>query len=138
MSLASVRAAVAALLGTVPEVAEALPYPPEAVGPLPCAWVGGAQAAVTMGSPEVWAWRLPVTVAAAARHASLALELAATEPLVEAVTAAVRAGYTLGGTTFGLQLQQVSQDLVKVGSEDYVGLTFVFLVKEKRAVSYTG
>lgn len=137
MGVAAIRAAAAAVLDGVPALAEVLAYPPDNVGPIPCAWFNEARAVVTMGASEVWEWTLPLTVVVA-RKAVYGQELAAVEALIDDLMTAIRANYTLNGLTYGLNLVAAREGTVGIAGVDHVGFTLEFRVKEKSARTLGG
>jgi len=137
MNIAQIRTDLAAVIDAVDGIAEVSAYPPDAVNVLPAAWLGDAQADVTMSSLEVWTWSVPVTVAVA-RIGLYPEERKQVESLISAIMSRVRASFTLGGTTFGLALQSVREGVVTVADVQYVAFTLVFSIKQKLNVTYTG
>ncbi len=137
MGVARIRTAAAGIVRGVGGINEVLAYPPESVGSLPVAWFGNAVATVRMGASESWTWDLPLTVAVA-RKAVYAMEAAATEALIDGLMAAIRANYTLGGESNGLNLVELREGVVNIANTDLVGFTMRFMVKEKHAVTLEG
>ena len=137
MNIGQIRVDLAAVFDAVTGIAEVHAYPPDAVNVLPAAWIGDAQAAITMSSVETWTWSVPVTVAVS-RIGLYPEERKATESLISAIMSQVRSSFTLGGTTFGLALQSAREGVVTVADVQYVAFTLVFSVKQKLNVTYTG
>lgn len=132
MSLMQIRTDLAALLGAVNGFGDVLTYSPDTIGALPACWLGDAQADVAMGALEVWTYTLPVTCVVS-RRGLYEQERRATEALVAGIMTAVRANYTLGGTTFGLNVTNYREGVVTVGGDLYVGFTLTMQIKEKHA-----
>lgn len=136
MSIAAIRAALTAIVAAVPGVSEARAYPPDTVGVMPLAYLGDALAMVTEGmSQEVCDWTLPLTLVVQ-RVVDYGGEMAAAEALLDAVLAAVRADYTLGGTTFGVRLTDVREGQLRIAEVPVVGMTLTFRIKTKTTVTY--
>lgn len=136
MSILAIRAALTTIVAAVPGVNEARAYPPDKVGVVPLAYLGDAVAMVTEGlSQEVVDWSLPLTLVVQ-RVVDYGGEMAAAEALTDAVLAAIRADYTLGGTTFGVRLTDIRQGQLRIAEVPVVGMTLTFRVKTKAAVTY--
>ena len=136
MSILAVRAALTAVVAAVPGVNEARAYPPDKVGMMPLAYLGDALAMVTEGmSQEVCDWTLPLTLVVQ-RVVDYGGEMAAAEALLDAVLAAVRADYTLGGTTFGVRLTDIREGQLRIAEVPVVGMTLTFQIKTKATVAY--
>ena len=136
MSLTQIRADLAALLGTVPDIGDVLAFSPDTIGALPACWIGDAVADVAMGALEVWSYTLPVTVVVS-RRGLYEQERRATERLLAGIMTAIRANFTLSGTTFGLNVTNYREGVVQVGGDMYVGFTLTIQVKEKTARTLT-
>ena len=136
MSILAVRAALTAVVAAVPGVNEARAYPPDTVGVMPLAYLGDALAMVTEGmSQEVCDWTLPLTLVVQ-RVVDYGGEMAAAEALMDDVLAAIRADYTLGGTTFGVRLTDVREGQLRIAEVPVVGMTLTFRIKTKTTVTY--
>ena len=136
MSILAVRAALTAVVAAVPGVNEARAYAPDKVGMMPLAYLEDALAMVTEGmSHEVCDWTLPLTLVVQ-RVVDYGGEMAAAEALMDDVLAAIRADYTLGGTTFGVRLTDVREGQLRIAEVPVVGMTLTFRIKTKTTVTY--
>lgn len=132
MSLTQIRTDLAAVLATVPDIGDVLTFSPDSIGALPACWIGDAIADVAMGALEVWTYTLPITCVVS-RRGLYEQERLATERLVAGIMTAIRADFTLSGTTFGVNVTNYREGMVTVGGDQYVGFTLTCLVKEKTA-----
>lgn len=133
MSLAAMRTDLVALLEPlVVDGGEVAPYAPDAVNAVPSIWLGDARANVsTVVSFRTWTYRIPVTCAVK-RQAVYGEERAAATALLDDVVAALATDYSLGGTTYGLEIEEFVEGVVgPIGGEELVGFTIFLRVKEK-------
>lgn len=137
MSETNILSSLRTTLDSVAGLNEVLARPPDAIGALPAAWITIDGADVVMGALEVWTWRLNVTVVVA-RTNIYAMEQAALEPYRASIMDAIRANYTLNGSTYGLNVTSYRLGTMNIGGSDYAGFTLSLSVKEKSATSLTG
>lgn len=137
MGIGAIRLAARSVVAGAPGLNEVLARPPDAIGTTPVAWLGDATAEVTMGASEVWTWTVPLTVVVA-RKAIYQQEQAATEALLDGIMTAIRANFTLAGTTFGLNVVALREGQVTVGGSEFVGFSLTFRIKEKSARTLEG
>lgn len=137
MSETAILAALRTALDGVSGIGEVLARPPDTIGALPAAWITIDGADVAMGALEVWTWRLNVTCVVQ-RTNLYAMEQAALEPYRASIMDAIRANYTLGGLTFGLNVTGYRLGTTVIGGSDYAGFTLSLSVKEKSATSLVG
>jgi hypothetical protein len=137
MGIGAIRLAARAVIAGAPGLNEVLARPPDSVSVVPCAWLGDANATVSMGALEVWTWTVPLTVVVA-RKSIYAMESAATEALLDGLMTVIRSNFTLAGTTFGLNVTAMREGQVTVGGTEYVGFSLTMVIKEKTARTLEG
>jgi len=134
-ALANVLASDATLLAAGLTGVDA--YPPASVrngG----AWVGFVDDEVEFGPRELHLYTVPVTfvVNLNAQHQR---GLQATEPMIDAALAALRANQGLGvNTVMRTEVTRVQQGVWDVGSTQFVGFQLTLLIKESFGATYSG
>lgn len=138
VGLAQLRTDLVALLAPiVTGGGEVAPYMPDAVNVFPSIWLGDSRAKVSQAMQfRTWTFTMPITVAVA-RKAVYAEERAASAGLLDAVVDRIDSDFSLGGTTFGLEIVEFVEGAIgPIAGEELVGFTVFLNVKYKPA--FTG
>lgn len=141
MNVIAVREALAEVLESVPGVASANAYPPDAIGPLPCAWCGLLDTTVDyMAGMEDNEHTVPVVVVVERVAGRLGRNLRALETVQEAFMTTMRANFGLpqfagDSPVNSVMVQRVVQDQVQIGTTPYIGFVATVLVTHKFGVT---
>lgn len=138
MGITAIRTDLAAILKDVPGINAALPYPPDKVTVNNTAWLDFNDEEIQMSQRELTLHTLPLFVVVG-RKSDVGKELAATEPLIEAVKAALRSKQRLlTAAVDRVQYTRVRQVIAKVGDVEHIGFQMTLQIKESRGVTLSG
>lgn len=137
--ITDVRLALQGLLKGTPGINTALAYPPDEVSTPRTAWLGMATEQVTGGQRELGLHRLQCFFVVA-RHTDLAAEIAATEPVIDAIKAVLRVNQSLGhaGLVDRVAVTQVEQSIIRVGDVEHTGFVMELEIKVHQNVTLAG
>lgn len=143
MHIPQMRQALADVADLVPDIRTALPYPPRQVGPLPMFWVGELRARVDMGNLETWTWRATGNLALK-DVGDYGASLREAERILGDLMEAIRSNYQMfeqlppGVEIMGLNLEELSEGMLKIGNVDHPGWTMVVELQEIVTVRLEG
>lgn len=133
----NIRAGLKTVLDGVTGIQQVVAYPPEKVTANGTAWIGFFDTGILAGPREVHVHSVPVTVIVN-RNGRLPAGLEATEPVIDAALAAIRANQSLGAVgTDRVQVTRIQQG-VWGDPPDLVGFQLTLQVKESFGATYGG
>lgn len=139
MNIGPIREGLQAMLESVAGIKGASGWPTESVGSPPFAYVGFDTATVTVAAGlETWLHTLPINVLVNRKGANLPNEMQATEDVIAALLAAIRADQDLGqpGIVGYVLPEQITEGVFQFAGVDYTGFVLSVEVKETAGVSY--
>jgi hypothetical protein len=134
--IGDIRTQLAAVIGGASGITTVMPYPPEQLATNGAAWIGFFDDAVMFSNREVHLYTVSVDVVVN-RNARLAAALEATEPVIDAVLAQLRANQSLGMNDVArVEVTRVRQGTLKVGDVEHVGFEITLQIKESFGATY--